>query len=795
MDDKYLSALEYYKIVQQLAEHTSFSASRELALALHPSADADKVRRWIQETTEARALLSTRTDVTVGGAHDVRPLARRAALQAMLQPPELLDVCGTLVSARSLRLVLMRVADRCPLLAQRASGIDPLSHVIDEIGRCLDDDGDVLDSASPELARIRRASSDARQRVLDRLRRIVTASENVRFLQEPIVTERHGRYVIPLKVEFKGRIAGIIHDQSSSGATLFIEPLVTVELNNRWHELQLAERREIDRILSELSQTVGEEADAIVGNVTALAELDLALAKAHYSIAVKGVPAEVTVEGWPVTKPDINLEPDEHPLNLVRARHPLLPREAVVPIDVYAGGDYTVLLVTGPNTGGKTVTLKTVGLLASMSQAGMHIPAAEGSQMPVFTGIYADIGDEQSIEQSLSTFSSHMTRIVDILSRADSGSLVLLDELGAGTDPVEGAALAQALIAALLERRCLTLCASHYSTLKVYAFDAPGVQNASVEFDVDTLVPTYHLVIGLPGRSNALAIASQLGTPTEIIEHARSLVSPEELKTDALLGKVKAAREAAELAQQEAEASRARSRKLERELRAKLASIEQDRRQVLERTREEGRLELARLRGEIRRIRAETRPGSALQVIQQASEAAEELEREIAPIDPIPQPPCPPPELLQMGDVVYVTPLQQTGEVLRIDGQDAEVQAGGFRLRAPLGSLQFRSRPEPAPQAEPPSVRVPDVASPGIELDLRGLRAEEVAPMLDKYLDNAYLAGLAWAHIIHGKGAGVLKSVVRQFVGNHPLVSSYRPGEMSEGGDGVTVVQLQALSQ
>lgn len=791
MDDKYLPTLEYPRIIEQLVTHTSFSACSDLALSLRPSADVALVRRRIQETTEAKALLATHTGVTVGGAHDVRPLVRHAALWATLQPSELLAIRSTLISVRSLHRLLARLADEYPLLSAKATEMQPLAHIIDDIDRCLDDEGRILDSASPTLAGIRRESAVARERLLDRLRRIVTSSENARFLQEPIVTERNRRYVIPLKIEFKGRIPGIIHDQSSSGATLFIEPLATVELNNRWHELQLEEQREIERILAQLSRAVGQEADVIEKNVTVLAELDLALAKARYSFALRAVPAEICSDQWPVAEPGTELPPEKHPFQLIRARHPLLPRDSVVPIDVYIGGDYTVLLVTGPNTGGKTVTLKTVGLLAAMSQAGLHIPAGDGSRLPVFTGIYADIGDEQSIEQSLSTFSSHMSHIVDVLNKADSGSLVLLDELGAGTDPVEGAALAQVLMTTLIERNCLALCSSHYSRLKVYAFNTPGVQNGSVEFDVQTLSPTYHLSIGLPGRSYALPIAEQLGLAPEIIVRARHLIAPEELQADTLLASLKVANEAAERARDETEGRQARVRELEYELRKKLASIEETRRQVLNQARAEGRQALGRLRAEIRRLRLGLGSSNSIQVAQEVSDAIDQLAEEMAPLEPLIEPSRPSTEKLRVGDTVYVTTLGQTGELVRCDEQEAEVRAGGFRLRTRLDSLEFRSRPKPTTPTEESSVQRPQVVSPGMELDLRGFRAEEVAPTLDKYLDNAYLAGLPWVHIIHGKGTGVLKSVVRQYLSSHPLVESYRPGELSEGGDGNTVVRLQ----
>lgn len=802
IEDRYLTTLEYPKIIAQLAEHTSFSAGREAALALRPSPEADTVAQYLRETTEAKALLASRPEISLGGAHDVRPLARRAQLAAMLQPVDFLAIRGTLVSARTLRNLLGRLENQYPLLADQALALDPLPTLIDEISRCLDDEGRVLDSASPELARIRRESSLARDRLVERLHRLVASGENARFLQEPIVTERNGRYVVPVRIEFKGRIPGIIHDQSSSGATLFVEPLETVELNNRWRQLQLAEQHEIERILIDLTRLVGQDSDSIATNVEVLARLDLALAKGRYSFALHAAPAEQRPCHWPVAENSAAIELSAQPLHLVRARHPLLPADTAVPIDAYLGGSFTALLVTGPNTGGKTVALKTVGLLACMNQAGLHIPAADGSALPVFDGIYADIGDEQSIEQSLSTFSSHLSHIVDILGRADDRSLVLLDELGAGTDPVEGAALAQALLLTLLERRALAMCSTHYSQLKIFAFNTPGVQNAAVEFDVETLSPTYRLVIGLPGRSNAFAIARRLGLEERIIERAEGMIAQKDVQADALLTKVRTAGEAAERARIEGEERLQEIRAVERDLRAKLGSIEEARRQVLEQARSEARREVERVQAELRRVRASllVQPAAAQaspprEVLQETTTALSRLASELTPLEPVAE--TAPgaqasvaPQELRVGDVVLISTLGQTGELLAVNGLEAEVKIGGFRLRTRLGALEFRERPGSWDSDQASVVGRPQGISPGIELDMRGWRAEEVAPQLDRYLDNAYLAALPWVHIIHGKGMGILKEVVRQQLAGHPLVASYRAGGQGEGGEGVTVVVL-----
>lgn len=795
MDKRYIDALDYPAIIGQLASHTAFSASRELAEALFPSTDVETVRERVEETTEAKALLSVRPDVTVGGARDVRPQVRHAALDAVLHPADLLSIQHTLISSRRLRALLTRLADEYPRLARKAEDQQPLSHVIDEIARCLDADGNLYDDASPELARLRREAGLARDRVVDRLRRIVSSERYSRYLQESIVTERNGRYVVPLKSEYRGRIQGIIHDQSASGATLFIEPLETVDLNNRWHQLRIEEHHEVERILRALSGMVGDEQEAIARNVEILAELDLALAKARYSIELHARPPELSSDAWPTASADAEMLPSEQPLFLARARHPMLPADSVVPIDVYAGGPYTALVITGPNTGGKTVALKTVGLLSAMFQAGMHIPVMEGSRLPVFSGIYADIGDEQSIEQSLSTFSSHMSRVVDILARSDARSLVLLDELGAGTDPTEGSALAQALLDTFLDRGCLLLASTHYSQLKLYAFDTPGVENASVEFDLETLSPTYRLVVGTPGRSNAFSIADRLGLSPAVIRNARALLSGNDVRSEALVESVVRAKDRAESALSETEERLVSVREKERELRARLDEIEEVRRQALEEARQEGRQELADLRSELRRVRSELLP----RVLDPSASGEvehrlREIEERLAPPEPVREHPIGKEETLKVGDTVQVVSLDQKGEILSLGDDEAEVRIGGLRLRTRRKGLRLIAHAKesaPADQAGG-SVRIPQVESPGFELDMRGWRADEVAPALDQYLDRAYLAGLPWVHLIHGKGMGVLKQVVRSFVQGHALVESARPGAQGEGGDGVTVVRLHS---
>jgi DNA mismatch repair protein MutS2 len=805
VDDKYLQTLEFSKILGRLSQHTAFSAGRDLALALRPSPDLEQAQRHQRETSEARKLLEVKTDLSLGGARDVRLLLKSAALRATLLPTELLDIRTTLISGRTLKRTITRLAAQFHLLAAKASCIEECAHVVAEIGRCINDRGEVVDAASQALARIRSDLKEAHERLLDKLNRIVASPANASFLQEPLVTQRGGRYVIPLKADFKGRIPGVVHDQSASGATLFIEPLATVELNNRWRELQLEEEREVQRILAALSALVAEEGASVERTVQALAELDLAFAKARYANEIQGVEPQLVPFRVVRAKGQRAASSVQHPgstIQLQKARHPLLDPATVVPIDVHLDDNYFVLVITGPNTGGKTVSLKTVGLLGLMAQAGLHIPTEQGSALSVFSGIYADIGDEQSIEQNLSTFSSHTTNIINILGKADSHSLVLLDELGAGTDPSEGSALARAILSHLLRQRITTLVATHYPELKVYAHATPGVENASVEFDLETLAPTYELSIGLPGRSNAFAIASLLGLAAGIVEEAKSLVSPKVLETEGLLAEIKQAREDTLAARQAVEEAQGEAQALEEELRARLDRIEEERREILNAAREEARQELAALKGEIRKIRGHIAPSSPLsppsspgevpeQPLAQATERLAELEQSVVPLEPAVRPLPMIGEPLCVGDVVWVGGLQASGEVIELDGDEAEVQVGRFRVKARLAELERRAVGGEVPLARE---RVPTLdvqhPSPGIELNLRGLRVEEAIPRLEKYLNDAYLVGLPSVRVIHGKGTGALRRAAREQLEGHPLVASYRPGDQHEGGDGVTVVEL-----
>jgi len=807
---KHLNTLEFPKILQRLAYHADFSAGKELALALMPACHLPEILESQAETSEARRLLSINPDVSIGGARDVRPLLEQAIRSSVLIPAELLDIRQTLVAARNLERVIIRLSDQFPRLADIAGRIQECPGLIQEIGRCISDNGEVLDSASSDLTRIRSELGVVHQRLLDRLNKIVHSSRNSPYLQETFVTQRQGRYVIPLRAEFKGRIQGIVHDQSASGATIFIEPLATVELNNRWRQLQLEEEEEVRRILLALTDLVAKESGRIVWTIEALAELDLAFAKAKYADELDAVEPE-----WVHFDPDSAsrdlLSGQTKSVKLLAARHPLLHPDTVVPIDVVLLPDTFILVITGPNTGGKTVTLKTVGLLVAMAQAGLHIPAADGSTLPLFGGIFADIGDEQSIEQSLSTFSSHLTNIVSILAECDTESLVIFDELGAGTDPVEGSALARAILDHLRERGVTTFVATHFSELKAYAHITPGITNASVEFNAETLSPTYRLTIGLPGRSNAFAIARRLGLDDHIIDSAQGMVSPETMQTEAMLRDIQAQLDSATRERAAAEATRVQLETRLEGLTQRLAQIEDERREILNAARADARRELKAVRQELRRLREEwalgPQPTQAQDSLAEERSSLKELEQHtqerLAKLETsvsVEETPLPPKVKyrgpLQAGDQVWVEPYQAVGEVISSRQGKVDLQLGRFRTSVKRSQVELRQRvakDETTPKEESgeiASVQMPAVESPGLELDLRGETTEEALHRLDRYLDGAYLVGLPWVRVIHGKGTGALRAAVRDALRVHPLITSYEVGKEGEGGEGVTVARL-----
>jgi len=807
MDEKTLRTLEYPKILDRLAGYCAFSASADKARALKPSLRLHEARERLAETSEARELLEERPSTSIGGARDIREALKAASRQAALEANQLLDIKYTLIAARSLRRLFERDGDRFPHLAEITLRLPFSTGLVDAITQTLNDRGEILDTASATLAAIRRDLKIEHDRLLTQLQRMINNPDISPYLQDTLITQRDGRYVIPLQANFKGRVKGIVHDQSASGATLFVEPLSIVEKNNKYRELQLAERDEERRILAELTAQVAEHAFALDEMIEALADMDVAFARAKYAEDLEATePKLVPMTGDRGRKTDTR--PPSPVLRLYQARHPLLDQETVIPIDVELDPQTRALVITGPNTGGKTVSLKTVGLLALMAQTGLHIPVHPETEISLFKSIYADIGDEQSIEQSLSTFSGHITNIIRILERADTSSLVILDELGAGTDPQEGAALARALLTHLLERGITTLVTTHHPELKAFAHATPGVINASVEFDLETLQPTYHLTIGLPGRSNALAIAERLGLPEEIVGAARQEIDPDDLRAEDLLDDIYRQRDQSRQARQRAEGAKHEAEEIRAELAERLEAIEDERREVLEQARQEAEDEVKNVRNEIRDLRKELRRArQPLEVIQQAEEKIEELVEEVEiPVerhvpDRFQRPVSGP---IRLGSKVHVRILDKEGIVGALGEEKAEVQIGVLRVRARLSELVLvgdrqtedggretekkQLSPSPGPRS---SVVRPTAESPGVELDLRGQRADDALDLLENYLDRAYLARLPWVRIIHGKGTGKLRKVVREALGRYPQVTSFEAGKYNEGGEGVTIAELR----
>lgn len=795
-----LAKLEFGEILRRLSTHCSYSVAAARASELNPSRDRKIVRYLLDVTAEAADFWTGFPEFTVGGARDIRADVEKADKGGRLTPHELLQILDTLRAGREVKRTFTRMPDveeRFPNLLEFAEAIDNFSPLETDLTRSIGPRGDVLDSASEELARLRKAVRIAHNRLMDRLNSFVSGGRYGSALQENIITIRDGRYVIPVRSEARSLIRGIVHDTSASGHTLFMEPFDVVELNNRWREQQLAETREVERILDLLSGKVGDQREAVERLIEAVAAIDLALAKARLAASMEATRPQLYE---PPANAGRQREIRGHPTYRVcldNARHPLLDPGTVVPISLELGKDFRVLLITGPNTGGKTVALKTVGLLTLMAQAGLFIPADDTSETSVFSNVFVDIGDEQSIEQSLSTFSSHITNIVRMLDHVTSDSLVLLDEVGAGTDPQEGSALARSLMSALLQRNALVMATTHYSEVKAFAYATPGVENASVEFDIATLSPTFRLMVGVPGRSNALAIASRLGMPPAIVDEARQLLDPGDGRTEQLIEQIRQRRDditeqlhAAQQAEEEARALRRRAAQSIRE-------ADQIRRTAREEAIAEVEAELAQAREAIRDLeRARTRAAPARSEQSATSAAVETAEREIrlaqrrkpgATATPVLQTRRP----LRAGDLVNIVSLDQKGEVIAVDGNEVEIQMGSLKLRQPVSNLERigRARQESSSRrATPASAAVDDVP---IEIDLRGYRAEEISPILDRYIHDAYLAGLPWVRIIHGKGTGALRQVVRDELRGHPVVERSAAAGSNEGGEGATVAHLR----
>lgn len=784
MDAHSIKVLEYAHIIEMLRERTACSLGDDAARLLEPSADRLAIEEGQRETAEAARIIREEGSLPLGGIHDIRALVAKASVDSLLQPAELLRIAGTLASAQRLKGFIAKRADKAARLMEIAANITPLPEVERSIGEAISDKAEVRDTASPELARIRGKLKTTHGRMLDKLNSFIHGAAYKTAIQDPVITQRGDRYCIPVKSEHRHAIPGIVHDSSASGATVFVEPASVVELGNEMRTLLAAEQDEVERILRRLTGMVSVAAPELRLTLDSLGRIDFASAKGRMACDMDAVEPELNREGR---------------IDMVEARHPLLTGP-VVPIDVELGRRFETLLITGPNTGGKTVTLKTVGLLTLMAQSGLHIPAREGSKLAVFDDVFADIGDEQSIQQSLSTFSSHMTNIVKIIERVGKNTLVLLDELGAGTDPAEGAALAKSVLDRLVESGARTVATTHYGELKEFAFIRDRVENASVEFDLETLRPTYRLMIGVPGSSNAFAIASRLGLPDGIVEHAKGMVQGGE-KSEEIIRRIEETHKAAAEKRQMAERSSRDAEILRSRYEHRLEEVEELRREMRQQLAAEVDRRVREKVAELDEIILDlkTHPGRTARVVQESRERFKkrvgELKTEVeATLEPEYEEPDAD-VVLRKGDTVRVTTFGLDGQLLGDPtGGEALVMVGSMKVTVPVSALRPARRPKEKKREEAAGATVISTSKAGSvspELKLIAQRVEQAIENLDKYIDDAYLAGLPSARIIHGMGTGALRKAVWDYLKNHHAVESVRLGERDEGGSGATIVTFK----
>jgi DNA mismatch repair protein MutS2 len=791
MDVKTLRVLEFNKIKDLLAEKTVSDMARELATELSYINNQQRVEFLQNETEEALSLLLKRGAPPIYGLYPLKKDVKRAELGGMLHPGSLLKIKESLRTARAFKNYLKATVDESdinyPIIQEMTQDLSAYKSIEDEIENAIISENEIADNASSLLKSIRRQIRIKNDAVRDKLNSMISSQTYKKYLQDSIVTMRQGRYVLPVKNENRANVSGLVHDMSSSGATAFIEPMAVVELNNQLKEMEIQENDEIERILLYLSGLVANEAQGIKNNEILLTRLDFVFAKGKLALDMNASKPVFNTRGY---------------INIKNARHPLLGKN-VVPISVYLGKDFNTLIITGPNTGGKTVTLKTVGLLTIMGQSGLHIPADYNSELAVFDKVYADIGDEQSIEQSLSTFSSHMTNIVSILEKVKENSLVLFDELGAGTDPTEGAALAMSILDNLKEKNIRTIATTHYSQLKIYALTNDKVRNAAVEFDVETLSPTYKLLIGVPGKSNAFEISKRLGLTDHIIDEARSLISKENIAFEDVLQALDLDRRTAEENKLESQRIKLEIDRLKKDLQNEKSKISDLREKTIQKAKEEAKRILRDAKDNAELIIDEIRDISqnidkdSSRRLQQAQEM---LKKEVDKRDSeasgglINIKVKKPPKDLKPGETVELLSLNQRGSVITAPDEkgNVEVQVGIMKVNVALSSLRRTDLKEKDINiAKTKSISSRKSKSIKQEVDLRGLNIEEGIFETDKYLDDAYISGLKEVYIIHGKGTGVLREGIKSFLKTHKHVKSIRTGKYGEGGDGVTVAELK----
>ncbi|WP_138159789.1 endonuclease MutS2 [Peptoniphilus catoniae] len=786
--EKSKRVLEFNKIISMLKDNIVSDLAKDLADKEDISKDIREINLRLDETTEAVNLIIKKSNPPLFGIMDIKPYMKRLEMGGSLGPEELLNISDFLRVSRYLKSYFS-IDPKDPsykLLPYKAENLSSYKNIEDSINDAIISPEEISDNASPRLYSIRQQIGRKKDAIRDKLNYIISSEETKKYIQDSLVTIREGRYVVPVKLESKSKLKGLIHDRSSSGQTVYIEPMAVVNLNNELKNLYSDELEEINRILRELSQMVAEESYAIAANQNILAELDFIFAKAKLSLELN------------CNRPLVN---EKRYINLKKARHPLLKAENIVPIDIHIGDDFTSLIITGPNTGGKTVSIKTLGLLVLMTQYGLHIPALENSEIGIFDKVLADIGDEQSIEQSLSTFSSHMLNIVEILKYADSKSLVIFDELGAGTDPTEGAALANAIMDYMRVNNIISLATTHYNQLKIYALTTENVANASMEFNVDTLSPTYKLLIGVPGKSNAFEISKRLGLSEEIISKARELISKENIEFEEVLKSIEEERTLIEenklISERERKNFEEKSKKLEDEI----AKTKAKREKILESSREEAKQMLLNAReniklimDEIKSLKTELNSDQARRLQDVNDILRDNISDALKPSEKIVIKKASDPIMdLKIGDSVRSPSLNAEGTIIDIDknGKDVLVQIGMIKMKLPKNSLERSTRDEDKEKEK--SKRIMNSKSKYIktEVDIRGKTFDEAKPIIEKYLDDAYLAGLKQVRLIHGKGTGALREKVKAYLKKNPNIKSAKDAAYNEGGSGVSIVEFK----
>ncbi len=790
MEQKTLRILEFNKITERLAQGAVCTPTKERCRQLQPSDDIYEIKRGIEETTEAESLILKKGAPPISPIRSSKAAAMRAAAGGVLSMADLLNVAHTLRIARGVKGYMGDdgMDEQFPRIFAVASGIEDDKRFEQSIYAAILSEEEMADEASARLGQIRRQMRNLNNKVRDVLNDMIKSTRYSALLQDAIVTMRGDRFVIPVKSEYRSQVPGIIHDSSASGATIFVEPMAAVEINNKLRALISEEQEEIENILSDFSRETGDRADLIAGDFDAIMELDFIFAKGKLSRSMDGAPPKLNNNGI---------------VNIVKGRHPLIDKNKVVPTDIYLGRDFDTLVVTGPNTGGKTVSLKTLGLLTLMAQAGLHIPASEESEIAVFSQVFADIGDEQSIEQSLSTFSSHIVNIIDILKKADHNTLALFDELGAGTDPVEGAALATAILERMKMWGVKTAATTHYSELKLYALSTPRVENAACEFDVESLKPTYKLLIGVPGKSNAFAISKRLGLDEDIIERAKQLVNNDNTRFEDVISSLEDSRrraqeelEDAQAAHAETVAARESARRqqesLEKQKEKILNDARRDAKKIYEQAKHEADTIVKEMQEQLKRSREDS--GKALEesrrkLRQGMGKMEEALAEDVFSVkgDHIE------PKDLKKGMEVEVTTMNQNGTVLTLPDKNGNVQLqmGILKITANVTALRMAKAEKKKKTASYHVGSSGSIAAVKSEIDLRGQLSDEAVMAVDKYLDEAAMAHLESVSVIHGKGTGALRAAVHDLLRHHPHVKSYRLGKYGEGETGVTIVELK----